>query len=134
MPGYIQNGHMPREFQCVAFKTPGVGAPLIGKAHFDLTDRRASAAFNARDAHLNEHRPWTDGHFPPHPIGAAVVQDIPTAADRARQRTRLGSHGENNAAPAVMAANVTIAFDAPSVVKQTRGHTLTLLSESWLAL
>jgi hypothetical protein len=99
-----------------------------------LTNRRALTAFDARDAHLDEYRLGANGDFPPHPIDAAVVQNVPAVTYRACQRARIGLYGEDKLAATVMTANVTIAFETPSMVKQTRGHTLALLSESWLAL
>jgi len=83
---------------------------------------------------LDEYRLGADGHFPPHPIDAAVEQNIPAVAHRACQRALVGLYGEDELTATIMTANVTIAFETPCMVKQTRGHTLALLSESWLAL
>ena len=82
-----------------------------------------------RDAHLDEYRLGADGNLPPHPIDAAVMQNISAVPQRACQRVRIRLHGENHPAPTLMTAKVTLAFETPSMAKQTRGHSLALLSE-----
>jgi hypothetical protein len=67
-------------------------------------------------------------------MDTTMMNHIVAATDRAGHGKRIGLHPEKHSAVNIASAHILVASDPPSMVQQTRGHTLALLSESWLAL
>src|SRR5690606_3788044 len=60
MAGYVEDGHVVREFEGVPLEGPGIGEAGIGKAEIDLTNRLAASPRNplyveVQKAHLRSY-------------------------------------------------------------------------------
>jgi hypothetical protein len=135
MPGDIFNRHVPGKLQCIACKGPGVAAPLIVKANRHLPNGGALPALHPGDAHSNHIRVRPDGSLPPQPMNTAMLKYIVAATYREDHRERIRFHSKDDPTADIAGAHILLAADPPpSMLQQTRGHTLALLCESWLAL
>src|SRR3974390_594845 len=122
VPGHVEDGHAPRQFQGIALEGFGVGSPWVGKGDLHLADHATGPADDAGEREDKDCGTTTDGQRPELALNSATGLNISRAARCTPESLALLINGEDHLATLILSADVLIAPDTKGVIQQAGGH------------
>src|SRR5664280_820684 len=134
MPGYVEYGHVLRQFQDIPLKGAGIGEAGIGKPQVHLADRAALPACYPLDVEIQKDhlRSYRQRAKPPRHTSSQY--EIPTSACRAMEFIPLVFHRENHLAFFICRPHIGVADKTESMIQKTCGHVSPPIRDAWSLL